>query len=125
MYKLTDSPTCVIRLSDSARIPNDQRNTDYRTYLQWVASGNTPHAADVVAPPTPVVSAWQIRKALNAAGLRESVEAAVSQADQETKDAWEYAASFERDHPLVLDLGAALDKTPEELDALFELAASL
>lgn len=72
-----------------------------------------------------VVSAWQIRKALNATALRESVEVAISQADQDTKDAWEYAASFERDHPLVLSLGAALEKTDTELDALFGLAASL
>jgi hypothetical protein len=28
-------------------IPEDEGNRDYRTYLQWVAAGNTPQPADV------------------------------------------------------------------------------
>lgn len=32
---------------------------------------------------------------------------------------------FQRDHPLVVSLGAALGKIPEELDALFALAVTL
>lgn len=71
------------------------------------------------------VSAWQIRKALNQTGLRDAVENAVVGADRETRDAWEYATEFERDHPLVVSLGTALGKTPEELDALFALAVTL
>jgi len=76
-------------------------------------------------PPAPVVSAWQIRKALNQLDLRDAVEQAVAQADRETRDAWEYATEFKRDHPLVVSLGAALGKIPEELDALFALAVTL
>ena len=86
-----------------------------------------PTLPEYVSPVEPeiVVSPWQIRKALNATGLRDAVEAAVAQADQATQDAWQYATEFREFDPLVLALGAGLGKTPEEMHALFELAASL
>lgn len=51
-YQLT-SGNAVIRLTDSASIPADPRNTDYQQYLTWVAAGNTPTPA---APPPVVYS---------------------------------------------------------------------
>ena len=36
----------VLRKSDGAIIPFDPDNTDYQTYLEWVAAGNTAEAAD-------------------------------------------------------------------------------
>jgi hypothetical protein len=42
----------ILRLADSATIPTDPRNSDYQTYLQWLAAGNTPLPA--VTPPTPI-----------------------------------------------------------------------
>ena len=51
MYKLTDTTT-IIRLADSASIPNDPANTDYAEYLEWVEAGNTATAADAIPDPT-------------------------------------------------------------------------
>ena len=36
----------ILRKEDSAFIPFDEANTDYQEYLEWVAEGNTPEAAD-------------------------------------------------------------------------------
>jgi hypothetical protein len=38
--------TTVIRKEDNVLIPYDPANTDYIEYLEWVAAGNTPEAAD-------------------------------------------------------------------------------
>ncbi len=81
----------------------------------------------VAAAPVPVpetVTPRQIRWALNAAGLRATVEAAISGADQNTKDAWEFSNEVRRDNPLLNSLAAALGMSSEQLDELFRLAAS-
>jgi hypothetical protein len=72
------------------------------------------------------VSAWQLRKALNQLGLRAAVEAAVtSSTNQDLKDGWSYAGTFNSDDPLVVAMGTALGKTPSQMLALFELASTL
>tara|TARA_R110000823_G_scaffold297267_1_gene417382 strand:- start:245 stop:406 length:162 start_codon:yes stop_codon:yes gene_type:complete len=37
----------IQRLADNAFIPFDPANTDYQQYLEWLAEGNVPEAADV------------------------------------------------------------------------------
>jgi len=36
----------VIRKSDGAAIPFDDKNKDYQEYKAWLDAGNTPEAAD-------------------------------------------------------------------------------
>lgn len=57
-YQLTETAT-VIRLADSALIPDDSENADRQQYLQWLADGNTPKPVD---QPTPL----QVRERTNA-----------------------------------------------------------
>ena len=75
--------------------------------------------------PVVVVSPRQIRHALTLSGDRTPVETAVAAGDQALQDWWGYATDFRRDHPEVIAMGAALGKTPSDLDALFDLARSL
>lgn len=68
---------------------------------------------------------YQARVVLTQAGLRDQVEAVVAQADQATKDAWEYGISVERNSPMIVSLGAALGLTDEQIDQLFIQASQV
>jgi hypothetical protein len=72
-----------------------------------------------VIPVPPFVSPRQIRQALTAAGLRTQVEAAVAASDQDTKDWWEFATTFERRHPMVVAMATGLGITEKQVDDLF------
>lgn len=126
MYTIS-YPSGTIRLNGVV-VAQDDRFQPYRDYVAWLAQGNGPAVIEDAEPLRPVieVSAWQIRKALNHAGLRKSVEDQVqSSADADLQDAWDYAASFVSDHPFAIGMGAALGKSPDEMYALFELASAL
>jgi hypothetical protein len=71
------------------------------------------------------VSPRQIRQALTSTGLRAAVEQSVSGGAQNTKDWWQFATVFERNHPLVVGVAQALGVTERQLDDLFTLAGSL
>jgi hypothetical protein len=123
MYQLTQSAV-VVRFSDGSSIPADPANSDYRDYIEWVADGGVPLPAEPVVIER-TVTPRQIRLALTATGLRDAVETYVASASQDVKDSWEYSTVFERNHPLLVAAGQALGKTGAEIDALFDLAASL
>lgn len=84
---------------------------------------------DTMPPVAPVriapVSPRQIRQALTIAGIRAQVEAAVQAGDQDLKDWYEYSTTFERDNAQVTAMGQALGQTEAQLDALWQLAATL
>lgn len=82
-----------------------------------------PPAPPIVVPPV-IVSALQIRLALNALKLRAAIEQYVVAADQDLRDIWQFGTEFKRDNALILAASDAIG-APEEVDALFALAKSL
>lgn len=71
------------------------------------------------------ISAWQARKALTAAGLRQQIEDAIAIAPLDVRDAWEYATEFRRNDPVLVGMAAQLGLTDEQLDDLFRVGATL
>ena len=85
-----------------------------------------------VEVPTPipqVVTMRQARLALLQQGLLASIQPAIDALDEPHRSGanieWEYSQTVERTRPFVLTLGEALGLTDDDLDALFELAATL
>lgn len=123
-YKLTSDPAMVIRTAGNAWIP--EGHPWWADYQAWLAVGNTPDPADAPVVPPISVSPWQFRKALNQLGIRQAVEDYVTAStDQEVKDGWQFATEFVRTDAFVAAAGTALGKTDTDMDALFQLAASL
>lgn len=79
----------------------------------------------IVEEPTVSATASQIRKALNAKGLRNTIEVAVAKASKDTQDDWEYSPIIHRYHPLIVSFWEGLGRTSQELDDLFALAKTL
>lgn len=69
---------------------------------------------------------WQIRKALNALGLRQQVEDTIaSSTDITIKDGWEFASEFRSDDPFVISVGEAVGKSAPEVAEIISYAATL
>jgi hypothetical protein len=80
--------------------------------------------------PIPVsVTMRQARQALLATGRLAAVELAIASLpgalSEQARIDWEFAATVDRESPTVALLAGALDMTPEDLDQLFVLAASI
>lgn len=71
------------------------------------------------------VTMRQARLALIDAGKYAAVQAAVAQADDRTRVEWEFAATVERDSPIVALLAQAVGLDDGTLDTLFTAAAAL
>lgn len=118
-YTLT-CPAGILR-KDGAEVANDDPD-----YYAWLEAGNGPAVINEEPIRRIQVSAWQIRKALNATGLREQVEIAVADSGNiELLDGWSYATTFDSDNELALSIGGTLNKSIDDMYELFKLAESL
>ncbi|MCR6497091.1 hypothetical protein LJB71_14855 [Thermomonas sp. S9] len=93
------------------------------TGVEWTMLAYPPPPAPVPVPDA--VTPRQIRQALNRAGLRDAVEAAVAAAGRDVQDWWEFALTIERAHPMVEAMLPALGLTPAQADDIFRLAGTL
>lgn len=71
------------------------------------------------------ITPLQGRLALKRAGLLESVESAIVQANGETQIWWEYATLWHRTHPLLNALATSLGLSSQQVDELFTVAGAI
>jgi hypothetical protein len=78
-----------------------------------------------LANPIPqTASAGDFMRALYELGWYDDAKAAVEAAGGLAQILWDRAATFERGHALVAQIATAINKTSDDLDALFRKAAS-
>ena len=71
----------------------------------------------------PSLTARQLR--LGLLDYQDQVEQIITDSnDRALQIEWEYATTFERLHPAIVSIGAALDLTPEQIDAMWIDAAN-
>jgi|YNPMSStandDraft_2_1061718.scaffolds.fasta_scaffold45960_1 hypothetical protein len=79
-------------------------------------------------PPEPVpqrITALQARRALLAADMLDSVEAAIARQPREVQIAWEYATELHRDDPMLAAVAQTIGLDAVTLDDLFRAAGKL
>lgn len=85
----------------------------------------------VVEPPPPALTARQLRLGLVTNGFAlDQVEKAIAAIEDSQQRAvaqieWEYASQFERDHPLIAQVGASLGLDEAAIDGMWAEAAGL
>lgn len=128
MYKLTNYDL-IIRIEDNAFIPIDFNNEDYKTYLLWVADDNNPEPADEEPKVMLVCTRRQGRLAFLRTGYLSQVEDyinSIEDAEKKMEATIEYETeTWESTNKFVVSIWALLGGTPEGLDDLFILAATL
>ena len=131
-----DAPTEIN--SDFVAGPVFRLNGDVHVrVVQSYGAGETPPADDVMPEPPQeeqlldALTARQIRLGLVLNGISlDQVGAAIDaiENDQDravAKVEWEWASSFERNHPLLQQVGASLGLSEDQIDAMWEQARIL
>lgn len=129
MYRRTASPDLILHVPSGSYIPTVRGVAAYEAYLEWRDETDPPREPDAYVPPAApvpnVVSPFQAKAALLAAGLLDDVEAAIVQAPDLVRLAWSEAVEFRRGSPSVVAMAQGLGWTEQQLDALFVAAAEI
>jgi hypothetical protein len=115
-------------------VPDNMANRHRQMLAEWEAEGNTiePYTPPEPPPLDPLrpLTSRQLRLGLVRHGISlSSVETAIEAIEDPTdrevaRIEWKYTTTFERSHPLVNQIGAALGLTPEQIDAMWAEAAT-
>lgn len=115
---------------EQSDFPTEQECLDWRNHLD--AIGYVYESSEVITVTTILadISPRQIRLALLSLGLTESlVDTAINNFDSPVKEqamiAWKYSTSFQRTVPTVAAIGALLNLSSEQLDALWTMGKNL
>jgi hypothetical protein len=77
----------------------------------------------------PAITARQLRLWLHGAGLLEQIPSLIAALPEPQRTTaqieWEFSSDYQRDHPLVIQLGAALGMTSADMDLAWQQAAGL
>lgn len=88
---------------------------------QWVA--DTPSQEQLRG--TMSCSRFQGREALRQAGLFDQADRLIAQGNETMQAAWNEASVWNRTSPFILQMGDAMELTPEQIDDLFVQAANI
>lgn len=91
----------------------------------WVILDSYPELQLNRIQPPQQVSMRQARLALLDAGLLDDVESVISAAGRAAQIEWEYAATVDRNHPVIAIVQQQQGMTGSQIDALFTSAAAL
>lgn len=93
---------------------------------EWDGTALTARPLDAAVAVPESISPRQFRQALNHFGFRQRVDSAVAASnDQDLKDWYEYTSEFQRHHPKVLTMAAALSFNDDQLDQVWIYGGSL
>ncbi len=81
-------------------------------------------AANLKDPVPQAASAGDFMRALYDLGWYDSAKAAVAAVGGLAQILWDHAATFERQHPMVIQIATAIGKTSADLDSLFRKSAT-
>lgn len=118
----------------AVRLPAELGLAEVLTLENWSAASAWLIAEDLidepetVAPVSPAITQRQLRLTLAAHGLLEQVDPAIAALPEPQKTEasieWRFASVFQRNHPLIAQLGSVLDLDDAAIDAMWEQAAA-
>ncbi|MFN4126902.1 hypothetical protein [Pannonibacter indicus] len=132
-YAARNSEGDVIALYAAQQVVGESDDGDpiYSDH-EWLVEDDPEVVAFLAPTPSlPPLTARQFRLGLLDAGMAPAqVDAVIAQIEDEASRVraqieWEYASQFQRAHPLVTTLSAALGLTPEQVDVMWADAAQL